>query len=61
MQTVKIDTNRFNTLERLAIAVATAAPRRKNKWARKAAIPWEIVDDIRQTLDAIDVDWRNQK
>ena len=39
---------------RLLRAVASAAPKRRNKWALEARIPWTLIEEIRAALAAID-------
>ena len=39
---------------RLLRAVSKAAPKRKNKWALEARIPWLLIEEIRATLAAYD-------
>ena len=37
-----------HTLADLAVLVAECAPKRRNKWAAEARIPWDLIYAIRQ-------------
>lgn len=42
----------------LAAQISTAAPERRNKWSVSATVPWPLVEQIRATMTAAGIDWR---
>lgn len=55
---MSITPEQMRTLAAAAIEAAAAAPRRKNKWAVAATVPWALIQRIRDTCDEVGIDWR---
>ena len=43
----------------IATWIAIAAPARRNRFAHSAYVPWSAIEELREELERIGLDWRN--
>lgn len=43
-----------------AIAVAAAAPAKRGTYVTKAGVYWPLIDELRDALDALGIEWRHR-